>query len=67
MYPTVKYAMGHGKACTRIVVGGAPIAFDRDVDRAVGASMTTNGSIRELRSAPEASARTGVPNWLLHQ
>lgn len=29
MYPTVKYAMGHGKACTRIVVGGAPIAFDR--------------------------------------
>jgi hypothetical protein len=28
-YPTVKYAMGHGKACTRIVVGGAPIAFDR--------------------------------------
>ena len=35
MYPTVKYAMGHGKACTRIVVGGAPIAFGRDVDRAV--------------------------------
>jgi len=29
MYPTVKYAMGHGKACTRIVVDGAPIAFDR--------------------------------------
>ncbi len=28
MYPTVKYAMGHGKACTRVVVGGAPIAFD---------------------------------------
>jgi hypothetical protein len=26
MYPTVKYAMGHGKACTRIVVGGAPLA-----------------------------------------
>jgi hypothetical protein len=23
-YPTVKYAMGHGKSCTRIVVGGAP-------------------------------------------
>jgi hypothetical protein len=31
MYPTVKYAMGHGKACTRLVVGGAPIAFDRGV------------------------------------
>jgi hypothetical protein len=29
MYPTVKYAMGHGKACTRIFVDGAPIAFDR--------------------------------------
>ena len=28
MYPTVKYAMGHGKACTRIVVDGAPLAFD---------------------------------------
>ena len=29
MYPTVKYAMGHGKACTRIVVDGAPVTFDR--------------------------------------
>ena len=29
IYPTVKYAMGHGKACTRVVVGGAPMAFDR--------------------------------------
>ena len=29
MYPTVKYAMGHGKACTRIVVDGAPIVFDK--------------------------------------
>lgn len=31
MYPTVKYAMGHGQACTRIVVGGAPISFDKAV------------------------------------
>ena len=31
IYPTVKYAMGHGKACTRIVVGGTPIAFDKAV------------------------------------
>jgi len=30
-YPTVKYAMGHGKACTRIVVGGAPVTFDRQM------------------------------------
>ena len=29
MYPTVKYAMGHGKTCARIVVDGAPIVFDR--------------------------------------
>ncbi len=28
MYPTVKYALGHGKACTRVVVGGAPVSFD---------------------------------------
>ena len=28
-YPTIKYAMGHGKACTRVVVGGAPVTFDR--------------------------------------
>src|SRR5262249_57911583 len=25
IYPTVKYAMGHGKACTRVVVGGVPV------------------------------------------
>jgi hypothetical protein len=31
MYPTVKYAMGHGQACTRVVVGGSPIAFERAV------------------------------------
>ena len=31
IYPTVKYAMGHGKACTRIVVGGAPVVVDRQV------------------------------------
>ena len=29
IYPTVKYATGHGKTCTRIVVGGVPIAVDR--------------------------------------
>ena len=27
-YPTVKYALGHGKACTRVVVGGRPVVFD---------------------------------------
>ena len=29
IYPTVKYAMGHGKACTRVVVGGAPLTAAR--------------------------------------
>ena len=28
LYPTVKYALGHGKACTRVVVGGAPVTLD---------------------------------------
>lgn len=28
IYPTVKYALGHGKACMRVVVGGAPVIFD---------------------------------------
>jgi hypothetical protein len=26
MYPSLKYAMGHGKACTRVVVAGQAIA-----------------------------------------
>ena len=29
MYPTVKYAMGHGQVCSRVVVGGTPVAVDR--------------------------------------
>jgi hypothetical protein len=28
IYPTVKYALGHGKACVRVVVGGTPVTFD---------------------------------------
>jgi hypothetical protein len=31
IYPTVKYAIGYGKACTRVVVGGAPMAIDREL------------------------------------
>jgi hypothetical protein len=27
MYPTVKYAMGHGRTCSRIVVDGTPLTF----------------------------------------
>jgi len=28
IYPTVKYALGHGKACMRVVVGGTPVPLD---------------------------------------
>jgi hypothetical protein len=28
IYPTVKYALGHGRACMRIVVDGTPVALD---------------------------------------
>jgi hypothetical protein len=28
IYPTVKYALGRGKACVRVVVGGTPVTFD---------------------------------------
>ena len=28
LYPTVKYALGHGKACWRLVVGGTPVIVD---------------------------------------
>jgi hypothetical protein len=31
IYPTVKYAMGHGQTCQRVVVAGTPITFDRAV------------------------------------
>lgn len=30
IYPTVKYALGHGKACMRVEVGGATVTFDQD-------------------------------------
>jgi hypothetical protein len=29
IYPTVKYAMGHGKACMRVTVDGVPVPIDR--------------------------------------
>lgn len=37
MYPTVKYALGHGKACMRVVVGETPMIFDHG--RVAGASQ----------------------------
>lgn len=29
MYPTLKYALGHGRACSKVVVAGAPAPFER--------------------------------------
>jgi hypothetical protein len=29
MYPTLKYGLGHGRACSRVVVGGEPAPFHR--------------------------------------
>lgn len=29
MYPTLKYGLGHGKACSRVIVAGAPAPFHR--------------------------------------
>jgi len=31
IYPTVKYAMGHGQSCSRVLVAGAPAALSRPV------------------------------------
>ena len=42
IYPTVKYALGHGKACMRVVVGGTPVALDHG----------------RARSAPDVAVRT---------
>ena len=30
MYPTLKYALGHGKACSKVVVGGVEAAVARE-------------------------------------
>ncbi len=29
MYPTLKYGLGHGKTCSRVMVAGAPAPFER--------------------------------------
>jgi len=29
VFPTIKYALGHGQACSRVVVGGKPVAVLR--------------------------------------
>jgi hypothetical protein len=34
VYPTLKYALGHGKACQRVVVAGAPVVVARPASSA---------------------------------
>jgi hypothetical protein len=36
LYPTLKYALGHGKACTRVVVAGQPVVPPRHVPATAG-------------------------------
>ena len=31
MYPTLKYALGHGRNCTRLAIGGETVPVLRDV------------------------------------
>jgi hypothetical protein len=41
IYPTVKYALGHGKACMRVVVGGTPVRLDHGRVPAPDVTMRT--------------------------
>ena len=52
IYPTVKYALGHGKACMRVVVGGTSVMFDHGRIPAPAAPT--------LRSAERGRADVGV-------
>jgi len=51
IYPTVKYALGHGKACTRVVVAGTPMAFDH------GGALVSEGPT--LRNSAGGVVRPG--------
>ena len=35
MYPTLKYALGHGSACTRLAIGGETVPVLRDVTQSM--------------------------------
>ena len=64
IYPTVKYALGHGKACMRIVVGGTPVMFDHGrVPTLVSPKLRSseNGPVSpELRSSGGGPADVAV-------
>jgi hypothetical protein len=48
IYPTVKYALGHGKACMRVVVGGTPVSFDHGRVLASPATASSEDDRREV-------------------
>jgi hypothetical protein len=62
IYPTVKYALGHGKACMRVVVGGTPVMFDHGQVRAPVAPKPRSGEggpvAPKLRSSEGGAVRT---------
>ena len=71
IYPTVKYALGHGKACMRVVVGGTPVMFDHGrapaSTRCGGAHGVSSPSAhvesrRQLRAVSPAPARSRIPH-----
>jgi hypothetical protein len=45
MYPTVKYAMGHGQICSRVIVGGTPVAIDRAATTAPWSLSTRQSTV----------------------
>jgi hypothetical protein len=49
MYPTVKYALGHGHACMRVVVNGTPVALDHGRVPAPGALHGSKDGITDAR------------------
>ena len=56
IYPTVKYALGHGKACMRVVVGGTPVMFDHGrVPAPADMAVRTRVSSASAMSNPAAS------------
>src|SRR3954466_11280970 len=54
IYPTVKYALGHGKACMRVVVGGTPVTLDHG--RALAPIAPAGSLAQKVRSSEQTDA-----------
>ena len=61
IYPTVKYALGHGKACMRVVVGGAPVAFDHGRVPAAVEQSRVPAAIEQSRVPAADMAAARIP------